>query len=364
MSTRRRLLTCGVLSALLMSAVGVASPAWAAAPGNDDIGGAVAITEPLPFTTSESTVEATTSAAETALNNFCGAPALEHGVWFSLTPTVDEFLAVDVTASDYSAGILVLTGTPGNLTPINCLPGQVSGPFTAGQTYFLLVFGDGVSPATSGNLELTVSTSLQRRLALDLVSPVEPLTFRLELVDGSCDQGTFSVDSVQANGTAITPLSVAADTTDANSALMVLSSNTPPGTLFVETSCLDGRQTLTGNGSLGWGALAVTKTVEGTPPRGATFTVHVACSGQQGLPLANLPQDFAADLQYQSSGGLEYVYSDHPADCAITEPVNGGASSVTIEPDHIVGDRSDLFTATVTNTFEPPAVELRPTFTG
>ena len=61
---------------------------------------------------------------------------------------------VDVTASDYAAGILVLTGEPGNLTPLICQPGTVSGPVTAGQTIYLVVFGDGTSEATSGQLVL------------------------------------------------------------------------------------------------------------------------------------------------------------------------------------------------------------------
>jgi hypothetical protein len=132
--------------------------ALAAVPINDDITGAVTITTPLPFTYSESTVDATTSAAEAAFNSFCGAPKLEHGVWFTATPTTNDFIQADVTASDYSAGILVLSGSPGNLTPLNCQPGTVSGPVQAGVTYFLLVFGDGLlTTATSGNLVLKVS---------------------------------------------------------------------------------------------------------------------------------------------------------------------------------------------------------------
>lgn len=145
----------------LASAVGVGTATSALAqPANDDPGGAVAITT-VPSTITQNTADATTSAAETALNAFCGAPTLAQGVWYQFTPTVSQDVAADVTGSDYSAGIMVLTGSPGNLTPTGiCGPGRVSGPVTAGQTYFLLIFGDGGTPATSGNLVLNVSQTI------------------------------------------------------------------------------------------------------------------------------------------------------------------------------------------------------------
>ena len=80
------------------------------------------------------------------------APRLEHGVWYQATPTVDEDVVVDVTASDYGVGVLVLSGSPGSFTPLLCGPGRVSGPVTAGQSYYILLFGDGTTTATSGNL--------------------------------------------------------------------------------------------------------------------------------------------------------------------------------------------------------------------
>ena len=131
-----------------------ASTASAAPPLNDDISGATVL-GPAPFHLEQDTTEATTSAEEAAFNDFCGAPAFEHAVWFTATPVADvNNVVVDVTASDYAAGILVLTGEPGNLTPLACQPGTVSGPVTAGQTIYLVVFGDGTSEATSGQLVL------------------------------------------------------------------------------------------------------------------------------------------------------------------------------------------------------------------
>ena len=153
MNRRRPLLalTAVVLgcAALLPSA----PAASAAPPSNDDISGATVL-GPVPFHLEQDTTEATTSAEEAAFNAFCGAPAFEHAVWFTATAIADNNVVADVTASDYTAGILVLTGEPGNLTPLTCQPGIVSGPVTAGETIYLVVFGDGVSEATSGQLVL------------------------------------------------------------------------------------------------------------------------------------------------------------------------------------------------------------------
>ena len=216
MAKRRMLLTCGVVTALVMSVVGTAGPAWGAPPPNDDIGGAVVVTEPLPFTFTESTVEATTSPEEAAFNSFCGAPAFDHAVWFTATPTLDGNIGVDVSASDYTAGILVLTGTPGDLTPINCGPGRIAGPVTAGQTYYLLIFGDGLSTPTSGNLVMTVANVFPLNIRLE--SPVAPLTFGLELAGASCNPGTLQIDVVDDDGTTVTPLSFTLDPADPNRA--------------------------------------------------------------------------------------------------------------------------------------------------
>jgi hypothetical protein len=352
------LLTCGVVTALVMSVIGTAGPAWGAPPPNDDIGGAVVITEPLPFTFTESTVEATTTPEEEALNSFCGAPVFEHAVWFTATSTLDGDIAVDVSASDYSAGILVLTGTPGDLTPINCGPGRIGGPVTAGQTYYLLIFGDGLTTATSGNLVMTVANAFPLNVRLE--STVAPLTFSLELAGGTCDPGTLQIDDVNVDGTPVTPLSVTLDPSDANRARMVLASDTPAGGLNVNASCLDGEETIISDpGFAFWVATAVTKVVEGTPPPGSAFTVHVACSFEAGgAPIVE------TDLQYPASGGLQYVYSDIlGGDCAFTEPVNGGALSTTITPDHI-SVFPESAAVTVTNSFVVQAVAIQPRFTG
>jgi hypothetical protein len=153
MNRRHRLLAFVAVLLGFAALLPTASTASAAPPGNDDIAGATVL-GPVPFHLEQSTTEATTSADEAAFNDFCGAPVLEHGVWFTATAVADANVVADVTGSDFSAGILVLGGEPGNLSPLLCAPGLVSGPVVAGQTIYLLVFGDGLTEATSGQLVL------------------------------------------------------------------------------------------------------------------------------------------------------------------------------------------------------------------
>ena len=75
--------------------------------------------------------------------------------------------------------------------------------------------------------------------------------------------GTLAVTSVDANGTAVTPLSLTEDPTNPNLASMVLPADAPPGFLTVVTSCSDETGTIQAEpGTALWAALAVTKTVE------------------------------------------------------------------------------------------------------
>lgn len=148
---RRRSVALVATSAIVLTLTTVGGGSAAAAPpSNDDISGATPLT--TPDTIVQDTTEATTSAEEAALNEFCGAPTMEHGVWFTATATESGQRAIDVTASDYSAGILVAEGSPGALVPLLCGPGVVGGFVEGGTTYYILIFGDGGTPATSGTL--------------------------------------------------------------------------------------------------------------------------------------------------------------------------------------------------------------------
>ena len=149
----RRASVLAILATLILSLSAV-GPALASA-GNDTVATATAVA--IPSTTNEDTTVAdTTDPAETALNANCGAPAVEHGVWFSVTPAADQFVAFDTSGSDYSAGIMLFGGAPTADGLIDCGPQTIIDGLVGGQTYNILVFGDGESAATAGNLVLAV----------------------------------------------------------------------------------------------------------------------------------------------------------------------------------------------------------------
>ena len=159
------LLTAGML-------VGFASPVAAAAPSNDTIAGATVVTQ-LPFSDTVDTTEATTDADEQAAAQPCvdiGAPAIENAVWYTGTASESLTVGVDVTASSYSAGIAVFDGSPSAATFVTCGPGMVAGPVSAGQTFYLMVFGD-IPGSLGGTLEISVFEAVMPDVALT-VDPI------------------------------------------------------------------------------------------------------------------------------------------------------------------------------------------------
>src|SRR5207247_1328806 len=98
-------------------------------------GGATVIAA-LPFTDTIDTTEATTDADDAEMNVAeCGAPATDASVWYTVTPSADAFLVADVSSSNYSAGAIVATGSPGNFSFVTCGPGAVVWEATSGQAY-------------------------------------------------------------------------------------------------------------------------------------------------------------------------------------------------------------------------------------
>ena len=141
-----------VALSLVLSTFGLSVPAaFAAAPGNDLFSGATVVPS-IPFSDSVNTTEATTDADDAQLNTFCGAPATDASVWYAIQGT-DSTVVVDVSASDYSAGVLVGTGTQGSLDLVTCGPGAVAFFAAAGTTYYILAIddqlnGDGLNGGT------------------------------------------------------------------------------------------------------------------------------------------------------------------------------------------------------------------------
>lgn len=154
---RLRTLLAGTTVAIAALLMLTASPALAATPSNDTFAG-TAVIGSIPFSTSLDTTEATTDADDASANSTCGAPATDASVWYSLTPATDTGLIVDVSASTFSPGVIVVTGTPGSFTLVTCGPGAVGFGAVAGSTYHLLLFdfqGDG--GGNGGILNLSVS---------------------------------------------------------------------------------------------------------------------------------------------------------------------------------------------------------------
>jgi hypothetical protein len=95
--------------------------------------------------------------AEDALNEFCGAPVVEHGVWFEITPVDDAFVRFDASDSDYAAGIMLFAGTPTAEGLLSCGPEVIVEGLASGTTYTFMVFGDGETTATSGQMMLAIT---------------------------------------------------------------------------------------------------------------------------------------------------------------------------------------------------------------
>jgi Family of unknown function (DUF6299) len=142
----------GVVLVVAVAAV----PAAAAVPANDTFSGAVSIAA-LPFSATVDTTEATTDADDADANSNCGAPATEASVWYALTPASSTGVSVDVSGSNYSAGVIVVKGSPGSFTLVTCGPRAVGFTATSGVIYYLLAFDDTPGGVNGGTLQINVS---------------------------------------------------------------------------------------------------------------------------------------------------------------------------------------------------------------
>jgi len=187
------------ISALMLGA----TPALAAAPPNDTIAGATLIAV-LPFSDMVDTTEATTDADELATGQPCldiGAPAIEKAVWFKYTATANVSLLVNTTASSYSNGIASYIGAPSATTLTGCAPGQLSVAVPAGQTAYLMVFGDMVG-SPGGILRISVQEAPpppQISLTVDPIGTFDPATGRATVSGTATCTGV--ADFANLNGT-------------------------------------------------------------------------------------------------------------------------------------------------------------------
>jgi hypothetical protein len=144
--------------ALACGALGVSVPAaLAAAPSNDAFPTATVVS--IGFSETINTTEATTDSDDAQLNSSCGAPATDASVWYAIDGN-DSTVIVDVSSSNYSAGVLVGVGTQGNLVTVACGPGAVAFFAAAGTTYYVLAIDDqSDGSGNGGNLSISFNGS-------------------------------------------------------------------------------------------------------------------------------------------------------------------------------------------------------------
>lgn len=128
-----------------------AGAANAVPPDNDESTGARVLV--LGDHVTEDISEATTNAGDDALNANCGAPATGNSVWYQYTPAADGNFAVDLSASDFSAGVMVFQGTPTADSLVSCGPEIVGVQGQATTTYYIMAFSD-TGDLSAGTLDL------------------------------------------------------------------------------------------------------------------------------------------------------------------------------------------------------------------
>lgn len=141
---------------LLVGSLAGAAPVLAAAPDNDTYPNRESIA--VGFTATVDTTEATTDADDLDIAQGCdGVPALDASVWYSLTATADMGVVVDVSASTYSAGVIIASGVPGSFIVEACGPFGSAWFALSGETYTILVFDDQEDgTGNGGTLEINV----------------------------------------------------------------------------------------------------------------------------------------------------------------------------------------------------------------
>ena len=139
---------------LMIVSLTLAAPVLAAAPANDMYDGRlpIAIGDDLTVVTTEATTD-----ADDVEMNVCGAPAMEASVWYELTAAADGFIGIDVSASSYSAGVFVATGSPGSFEVVACGPGAVGFEAVAEETYAILAIDDVPGAGNGGTLQIQVA---------------------------------------------------------------------------------------------------------------------------------------------------------------------------------------------------------------
>jgi len=138
-----------------------AQVAQAAAPSNDDFANATTVTEPLPYTATVDTTQATVEGTDPSCNF-----GPENTVWFAYTPSASGFVQANTLGSDYDPTLWVGTGAPGSFSVVGCnddsdgsVQARVIWDASAGTTYYIMAGTCCGNGSSGGNLVLNVDTS-------------------------------------------------------------------------------------------------------------------------------------------------------------------------------------------------------------
>jgi len=135
------------LAALLATVLSATPVSAGAKPPNDLPSGAIAVVDSLPQTVSQTTTGATVGRKDDV---GCGAGGVDQAtVWYTFTPTADESVLVDASASSYEVGVNVFESVADPDHLVNCSSGALIFDASAGTTYYLM-FADIDGDATNG----------------------------------------------------------------------------------------------------------------------------------------------------------------------------------------------------------------------
>jgi hypothetical protein len=140
-------------------------------PANDTISHATGINK-LPFSQTVDTTGATHDSNDDQANASCGAPSVGHSIWYKYTAGSNvNSVVFDASQANFASGVIVATGTAGNLTTVTCGPGSVVASVTPGTTYYVLVFdaagGIGGTVNFIADLAPTLATTVKYQTLVD-----------------------------------------------------------------------------------------------------------------------------------------------------------------------------------------------------
>lgn len=186
---------CAAVAALAVLATGLfaSTPVQAAAaPPNDDVANAVAVTA-TPFTDTVSVLDATEAADDPS----CGDIGT---VWYTWTPATDGLTSA--SASPFGGLVGVFTGRPGSFDKVDCSQNVVF-QAVAGTTYYIMVTGE---PYLTEDVTFTLRPALPPLTSLTLTLDRGTVDRQVGAVTGlvtfygtvTCDQDGLALVDVQA----------------------------------------------------------------------------------------------------------------------------------------------------------------------